>query len=113
VKPLQNYPVLRIMATLLVVLGIIIIVSGLVASPIIAEKIYQPTTTQIVTNPPSGYKIPPITRPMDGTTIMIILAISMASIFVGCSLIANGEMIFLFINIQADTSLIKQLLAKK
>jgi hypothetical protein len=110
ITPIQRYPFLRFIASLLVAFGIVIIVCGFVVGPTISTTLYKPVINYLPSDQ-RGYQLPPATKG-DGTSIIIAFVIILITSLVGGSLIANGEMIFLFIDMQANTSIIMQLVQR-
>jgi hypothetical protein len=107
-RPSRSPVLLRIIASLLVATGLLVIVLGLVAGPVISSRLYQ---SDVVNNLPAdkyGYVLPSPSTGMDGTSVSVTIGIVLVFTLMGASLIANGEMILMFIAIHDDVSIIRQ-----
>jgi hypothetical protein len=103
IEPNHNYPILSFVAGLLVLAGIIVIVVGMFGTTVVYSSLN--TVSSIIPNDAS-YMVPPIIN--NGTALLTAAIFLIVMVVFGFSLIANGEMIFLMINMQGDTSVLKQ-----
>jgi hypothetical protein len=103
ITPDRAYPILSFIAGLLVLVGIIVIVVGLFGSTTIYTSLN--TLADIVPND-AVFRSPSIAN--NGTALLTSAIFMIIMLVFGFSLVASGEMIFLMIDMQKDTSVLRQ-----